>query len=520
MPVLVRLLSASVLFTVCQPTGHVLPQALHESTDRLESYVYREGFHAGSLRSEVPLPIYDPDPAHLWNRLFAAFYVRRTKPASQGDWLLVQLLPPDETVPTELSPALLELWRRTYNNDTARRIEGGDILDPPLLPRPDAILADNYFKPAFEILDEFILQNGQDMLRDPLRRALLQRDLWPVFDLLQQIIGYPNQVPDQETRRQALSQRIAAVMRAVALTKEEVASLPDTYLLAIQSGRFAHEHEFDISLDYLPDKLLERSGDWVELDRSGNRRVGLFHHEGDMGFVGRSWFRVFCRFPLSAGGRMAVEQLLSKPLPRDQDGYLSQPDVPPGMEVALLRVMLTIDRDGMIQPTKLAESVQLRVIRYGDGELHPDTNSGRGQNFYEYEMSRSALFAGMTDGGLRRVSNTAPQYFFGSWPFSTVSSFSSSRWTYESFPGPVPLHRACSICHRHDNTPVHTPRNTLQPWPEKYPFGLGSIRSLLASLPAPLGDQDSEKLADTVINWKKAHRSFQRLHEYWLELDR
>lgn len=42
----------------------------------LERYGFHGGFLAGSLRTEIPLPLFDPDPEHLWNRLFAAFWVR------------------------------------------------------------------------------------------------------------------------------------------------------------------------------------------------------------------------------------------------------------------------------------------------------------------------------------------------------------------------------------------------------------------------------------------------------------
>ena len=44
--------------------------------DDTDPAYYHEGPLAGSLKSADPLPIYDDDPQHLWNRLFAAFYIR------------------------------------------------------------------------------------------------------------------------------------------------------------------------------------------------------------------------------------------------------------------------------------------------------------------------------------------------------------------------------------------------------------------------------------------------------------
>ena len=37
---------------------------------------YHEGDLAGSLKTEGPLAVYHPDPQHVWNRLFSAFYIR------------------------------------------------------------------------------------------------------------------------------------------------------------------------------------------------------------------------------------------------------------------------------------------------------------------------------------------------------------------------------------------------------------------------------------------------------------
>ena len=45
---------------------------------------YHTGPLAGSLKSADPLPIYDPDPRHLWNRLFAALYIRPSNFADAG----------------------------------------------------------------------------------------------------------------------------------------------------------------------------------------------------------------------------------------------------------------------------------------------------------------------------------------------------------------------------------------------------------------------------------------------------
>src|SRR5688572_21907897 len=60
---------------------------------------YHTGELAGSFKSDQPLPVYDSDPAHLTNRLFAALYTRESK------------------IPTK------------RGGEPVERIEGGDVVD-------------------------------------------------------------------------------------------------------------------------------------------------------------------------------------------------------------------------------------------------------------------------------------------------------------------------------------------------------------------------------------------------------
>src|SRR5690348_16743699 len=46
-------------------------------------WYYTEGPLRGSLKSDHPLPLYDTDPNHLWNRLFAVFYIRPSELSSR-----------------------------------------------------------------------------------------------------------------------------------------------------------------------------------------------------------------------------------------------------------------------------------------------------------------------------------------------------------------------------------------------------------------------------------------------------
>src|SRR5271167_186189 len=53
--------------------------------DPQDQAYHHDGELAGSLKSDQPLPLYDVDPAHLANRLFAAFFIRESNiPTKRG----------------------------------------------------------------------------------------------------------------------------------------------------------------------------------------------------------------------------------------------------------------------------------------------------------------------------------------------------------------------------------------------------------------------------------------------------
>src|SRR5205814_1444366 len=90
-----------------------------------------------------PITLYDPNPDHLWNRLHAALLVR-TAPSGQQF--------------------------------------GQDTVDPILWANTKHLLVGPSHDRAIAVLKEFIDQHGEKLIADPIKRAILQRDLWAVFD--------------------------------------------------------------------------------------------------------------------------------------------------------------------------------------------------------------------------------------------------------------------------------------------------------------------------------------------------
>jgi hypothetical protein len=362
--------------------------------DELDPGYYHTGELAGSLRSTEPLPLFDADPQHLWNRLFAAATIRSS------------LLPSVKDGPP------------------VARIEGGDRIEffgwggttywdePENVARLDTLLG------------QFLEQQGAKLSTDPLKRVLLQRDLWTLFDFL--MVRHIARHGDFEVRRRRheLSRKLARAIQALALPAEMLAKLPDNYALAVQSGHFAATHDFDPKRDYLPPRILSDADEWQELDffqarRSEDveRRYVFLHMRA---FQGRSYFRVFCRFPK---GRSQLENYLRELDANGIDWRASAqhgsiflkpdaPELPAGTEVALLQFLIALDPKLKLVPTRLVESVRLLIFKKTDGLDDPSTNLGNGVNAAKYTLKRRLALAegGMRHGGLSREPDELPVY--------------------------------------------------------------------------------------------------------------
>jgi hypothetical protein len=361
--------------------------------DRLDPAYYHQGELAGSLKSDAPLPLYDADPQSLANRLFAAFYIRTSD------------------IPTKRGGTPLP------------RIEGGDVIDFLAWAGSDYWSTPQTCQRLDSLLDECLADPMRVRPADPLRRAILQRDLWAPFDFF--VSRNIARAGDKATRwrRDSICRKLAAVIRSLALTQPEIASLPDTYAWAVKSGRFATDHRFDATVDYLPPGLLTAANEWQEIDFFQPSNI---HEDIQERFVtlhtrnykGRSYFRIFFRFP---GGRPALEEYLKYVDAEGidwkasaQQGFIKVRDgisqTPVGTEVALVQFLITLDDQLRPTPTSIVESVRLRVFRNVDGGAEPPTNTAVGMNVSELTLKRRLLFDGLKQGGLEREPDDQPIY--------------------------------------------------------------------------------------------------------------
>jgi len=326
-----------------------------------------------SAESASKAAIFHPDPDHLWNQVHAALFVRV---------------------------------------DQAGQQYGRDAVDPLLWPDTSGfLLQGKSHTQAIRVLDQFIAKEGAKLIKDPVKRAVMQHDLWAVFDWTANTFNplpFGGKVDPKKhatakltNSRMALRQRLAKAITSLALNKREIATLPNNYARAIAAKTFnARFEEKSPHQPLLPTDLLKPNGSWVCVRGALNGPSAPVHMQY---YRGRSPFLVFLKLP---GGRDATLDYLarlnkhsSKALqPEDWDKNL--PLFPAGTAVALVRQMTVINQAGEMVSTSLVQSVQLRVYRKVGQEI---TDHKTSQAVFKFTLNRHDLFANKT-GGLKPVS--------------------------------------------------------------------------------------------------------------------
>jgi hypothetical protein len=316
------------------------------------------------------------------------------------------------------------LYTRTAQDGTVYEVEG---VDPAFVPRSKFLTEGASHQQALALLGQFLDGNADRLITDPLKRAVLQRDLWAVF-----VTTADPALPRQPQRRE-LQKRLAQVMRRVALTPEEISRLPDNLAAAVQSKDFPPAYDpAHAERPFLPADLVSADGPWVLL-RSRLRRDDLAaptHYEATSG---RSTFLIFLRLP--DGGR-ATEDYLKK---LEAAGSGSIPQIPAGTQVALLRRMMLVDPAGSLRLAPLTESLQIRV--YHKLET-PD--------MFEFTLRRQDLFAGRY-GGLRPTAadetNPFDLGFLGIVPRANHDPLEAREFRRHNDSLTPVVMKSCIVCH-------------------------------------------------------------------------
>jgi hypothetical protein len=420
--------------------------------------------------------VYDPSHTHIWNRLHEALLIREGPTGAQY---------------------------------------GAESLDPLLWPQTKHLLTQPSHERALRVMDEFLQTHAENLIQNPVKRAILQHDLWSVFDWSVNSASEDEGGKSYGKERGELQTRLAEVLRRLALTSKEVDALPDNYAQAEASGIFAKAYDpAHRERAFLPPDLFEPRGPWVSFSGNGQEPVAIEHVSSSSG---RSRFLILIRLP---GGRQSTLDYLRtlwnfpQPwIPRKPENLQAElshefPQFPAGTQVALVRQMMLFDNGGNLLPASITESVQIRVYRaitaskdeHFESEDLNDLTARNGQDCYEIILSRPQLFANRA-GGLRVVERDEREFLI----FQSQGEDIFEPWTKDLIPirkQMRPVYLGCAVCHSAGGiNSVESRRRLLKP------------NRLQHDTPGAYQPSPGE-IAET-INWKQSRYDWGLLNGYW-----
>ena len=381
-----------------------------------------------SQKNEQPATLFSKDPENIWNRLYRQLRVRYAHDGKEYGF-------------ADLDPLL---WR-----ETKYLLEGDSN------------------KRTLDLLDAFLNTRAERQIRDPIKRAIFQRDLWSVFDW---------------ASSSNLANELGQVIWRLALSPPEISALPDTYTVAIRDKEFAAAYDpTQRARAFLPVDLFDANGPWVCVSPSDGRLAAPGH---DSAFGGRSVFLVFVRLP---GGRQATLAYLKQLANLDVALMIEKsfrgssfdvwnpavPQFPANTEFALVRRLVLPAVDGNLMSTPITESVQIR--HYSDSRSPADVS--------EIKLDRAMLF-NSGSSGFREVTLNDRE-------FPVFMTHEEDPFEQDQFAAGLPVASlSCNGCHNHLGY-----------------SGIASVMSFSFQYPASqnprLAETTPSNEAEKVITWKR-----------------
>ncbi|MDC0201478.1 hypothetical protein OAK04_03685, partial [Verrucomicrobia bacterium] len=360
---------------------------------------------------------------------------------------------------------------------------------------------------AIALLDEFIIGKGHLLISDPLKRAVLQHDLWSIFDWT---ANYDKALPfggtsnslsnskELNKSRKSLRSRLSRAIDLLALNEAEALTLIDNYSMAVNSKPYLKIlNAKGTEEPFLPSGLLTDKGDWVCVRGALQGPSAPVHMRY---YGGRSPFLVFLKIP---GGRSEtfkylnlLNQTTSAKVFRDTD-IAELPQFPKGTSVALVRKMSVITKSGDILVSPLVQTVQMRIYNQV-GENIKDHNSS--QTVYKFALNRKDLFASI-NGGLRPVQKNSME------GLSLI--YSSDYFENEKLKPNSTVMKSCIDCHSCGGGTIHSIFTYKQD--DWVPEASGMSANKLRLLPTRIVDEQKK-----AISWKYKRHDWGLL-QGWIE---
>ena len=243
-----------------------------------------------------------------------------------------------------------------------------DETSPLIFPRSEFPFGDKTYEKLNAALDAFAaLPQSKIVAYSDIKRALLQRHLWKVYDASHPIY-YVNRAgkPDASyknhaSRRIAVQPKIGSLIHRLALTRAQILALPNTLTATVKSGGFAESHDpDDLFKPFLPPDLYAKKSSWI---CQGDAKDPIPADVHSKKFKWRSAFLSFLRAP---GGRAETLKCVEK--------FNRGEALPVGTQSALIEQAFLISNEGEPVLSPLIVSISLRA--YVDVMPHPRSRRG------------------------------------------------------------------------------------------------------------------------------------------------
>jgi hypothetical protein len=256
-----------------------------------------------------------------------------------------------------------------------------------------------------------------------LKRALLQRHLWAVFDW--STVRRPptwDEPPELKAARFNIQRKVTGLMKRLALSEDQIRALPNPLKPVVEAGTYRESFNPDDAFDpFLPTDLFDESGPWVCLRQTRDGLPGKNHSESE---EWRSAFLVFVRVPGDRKQTLAYLDKLNKfteaEVNRERRSRLNSktPHPPIGTQFAIVEQAMLISDRGEPTLSPLIQNIQVRAyLSYDFKDLEALMN--RTQAFAEFVMEPRKLMQGKP--ALRAVGRDERHFttFFTNEPFET-----------------------------------------------------------------------------------------------------
>tara|TARA_R110002072_G_scaffold179059_1_gene335071 strand:+ start:135331 stop:136635 length:1305 start_codon:yes stop_codon:yes gene_type:complete len=376
--------------------------------------------------------------------------------------------------------ALYDVIMTRYGKDGKTYAENES--SPALFSASEFPFDDKTYRKFIAALDTFgALPQTEIEAYSDVKRALLQRHLWKLFDATCPHRWIDSRTGEQRVaslnhsdRRAAVQQKSASLIQRLALTKAQILALPGTWAATVKSGDFARRHDpTNQFAPFLPANLLAKESSWVCMGTDEVIPADL--HVDKLKW--RSAFYSFIRLPK---GRTETLEYVEKELSKD--------NFPVGTQLALVEQAFLISDEGERILSPLIVSISLRTYMFVRRNAHdevPETT----QSVAEFVMQPRELMLG---NAVMKAIDPQEHRFDASEGF--IAQDTSDPFETGHLPRRARLH-SCMSCHRNSGNVKVLTRN-----------GAGSAQFFESSPTA---------ISKATSNQKRNHHTWERLHEFW-----